>query len=190
MRCAPNANCDRREVDSQRIFGFSFSLSPSPDVPHLSFLLLSPSCAPRRARCLFFAQRRQKRRGRGSSQSERAERRYLKHMQRVQLRSGSPLDRERGAKSLGQWRLAFGCPESDSRRFMRPRRRRRRSTSTSSSSFSDSFFRIRILLPRLARSNLFVRLASSQPALEKRAFFRQECQAPKSTRNIRSSSVR
>lgn len=57
-------------------------------------------------------------------------------MQRVHLHNSNSLlqeEREKGRegerereKSLGQWRFAFGCPISDSRRFMRPRRRRRR----------------------------------------------------------------
>lgn len=68
--------------------------------------------------------------------SKRTERWYLKRMQRVHLHNSNSLlqeEREKGRegerereKSLGQWRFAFGCPVSDSRRFMRPRRRRRR----------------------------------------------------------------
>lgn len=58
--------------------------------------------------------------------SKPAERRYLKRMQRVHLRGGGcTRGRQRGkwgdgreAKNSGQWRLAFGCPESDSLRFM------------------------------------------------------------------------
>lgn len=129
-------------------------------VPLSTFLIFHssyshPSCAPRTARAVFSSRTREERRGEWywePTQSERAERRYLKHMQRVQLRSGRPPPplplpgRERGAKSLGQWRLAFGCPESDSRRFMRPRRRRR---STFSSSSVSSFFRAHVLLFRL-----------------------------------------
>ncbi|EGI70613.1 hypothetical protein G5I_00660 [Acromyrmex echinatior] len=64
------------------------------DVPHLSFLLLSSSRASQTvAHRLFFAYKSKKgeESSAGSLQSERTERRYLKHMQRVQLRSGSPL---------------------------------------------------------------------------------------------------
>lgn len=90
-------------------------------------------------------------------------------------------ERERGAKSRGQWRLAFGCPESDSRRFMRPRRRRRRPTSSSSPSLS-SFPPVSScsLVPRLQPS----RSRSLRPAATRSAFSRQESRGTKSTRRL------
>lgn len=68
-------------------------------VPLSTFLIFHssyshPSCAPRTARAVFSSRIREERKGEWywePSQSERAERRYLKHMQRVQLRSGRPL---------------------------------------------------------------------------------------------------
>lgn len=67
-------------------------------VPLSTFLIFHASYshppAPLRPRMLSFLraqERKGEESGAGSPQSERAERRYLKHMQRVQLCSGSPL---------------------------------------------------------------------------------------------------
>lgn len=68
-------------------------------VPLSTFLIFHssyshPPAPPQTAHAVFSSRTREERReesGAGSPQSERAERRYLKHMQRVQLRSGSPL---------------------------------------------------------------------------------------------------
>lgn len=164
-RDASNATHGREESTASELLGSSL------DVPHLSFLLLSPS---RAARSLFFARRKREQRAVREERtrwcwkpSKRAAI-FKAYAKSAALLSGSLRGRERGAKSLGQWRLAFGCPESDSRRFMRPRRRRRSSSSRSPLSSSSSFSpRLRILLLRSARSDLPVRSASSRPALEK-----------------------
>lgn len=148
-----------RRVDSQRISGFlPLSLFLSLDVLHLSFLLLSPSLP------FLRAERRQERKGRGSSQSERAERRYLKHMQRVQLRSGSPspLDRERGKKS----RTMAACVRLPGIRLTTIY-----ATSATTTVHLHLFFTSPLtpsfayvsFPPRLSRPDLFVRLVSSRP---------------------------
>jgi len=199
--------CPERSRQSANFGGSTLSRhSFLPLIFHSSYF--HPPAPPRpRARVVFSSrlqeqeERRERERERergewwaGSPQSERTERRYLKHMQRVQLRSGSSpslLVREREAKSLGQWRLAFGCPESDSRRFMRPRRRRRRRSTFSSTSLHLFLLSHPSLSPLLV-ADFFVSPASPRPArLEKRAFFRRECQVPKSRRDTsRFKSVR
>jgi len=84
MHLMQSSNCGKRSRQSAN-FGF-LSRRSSSFIPPTLILPASPALSFLRAQ-----ERNGEVSGAGSSQSERAERRYLKHMQRVQLRSGSPL---------------------------------------------------------------------------------------------------
>lgn len=87
MHLMQSSNCGKRSRQPAN-FGFLSRRSSSFIPPTLTLP------APRGPRVLSFLRAQEKKgeeSGTGSPQSERAERRYLKHMQRVQLRSGSPL---------------------------------------------------------------------------------------------------
>lgn len=148
-------------------------------VPLSTFLIFHssyshPPAPLRTAHAVFSSRGREERRGEwwtGSPQSERAERRYLKRMQRVQLCSGSPLLGKRGKKS----RTMAACVRLPGIRLTTIY-----ATSATTTVHLLLLFHLLFLSrshpslsPRSLRSLRSARVFP-RPALERRAFFRRE----------------